>query len=658
MYRDLLHQITQLTRFAAAAIGLYVITPRLLWPELTGDDADRFWHGLVRMVALVIALVYVLVLAGLYEVLGFAGCIAFCLLRRCLDPTERRRFWQRTASLACTSLYDLLDGLIRPVQHIGQSLQRVTLSRVERCRARLRHPGTAVADLLCLAVLGYSAWLRFHDAVLHAAPAMSDAYVTLAWMKYIERRILFHDGIYPQGFHIVLSTLHKFAGQDTLYTLKYAGPLSGVLTVCGIYYATWKFTGRKTAGALAALAYGALGAWLPLEWQRQASTNSQEFALIFVVPAWYWSHRFLIEGRKSDWWAAFTSYLIIGWVHTLAYLFLLLGLVCLGLAHLCTDWRAAWRRAPPLLGAAAVSVCLAVLPMGLGILLGREFHQTSLQFATSTLAIAPPEITWVDYAPMFGVIVFLMQAVVSKRRGLIVPAVCLFMLTGAAFGFYQLAGPLSGNAVLATRSNLLWSLILAVDIGVSWSAFCSLVAVSCRRSTMADVPAAVLVCGLTVALLRPQPPSPYKMQPDNMVEQYLRISGDFRPTEWMIVSTDEGYALALGQGYHMHVGDWLRSYPATGEWLQSETATGREVMLTPDIFLFRETQIFRTDFDHLAELYQRREDEYLQLERWLHEYGSTHDNLSLYYEDNTLEIWRISQADLLESRRLRAGRSP
>lgn len=655
MYRDTMHQITQLTRFAASCIGLYVVTPRLLWPGLQGSPTDRFWHGLVRMVAFTIGLGYCLVLTGLYEVLGFIFCVLLCLLRHCLDPAKRSQLWQAAVGLYTWS-YDLLDGLVQPAQQLSRLVGLATARLRAFCQSLARNPTEVAASLLCLGILGYSAWLRFHDAVLHAAPAMSDAYVTLAWMKYIERRVLFHDGIYPQGFHIILSTLHKFAGQDALYTLKYAGPLCGVLTVFGIYYAVWKLTGRKSAGAIAALLYGTLGTWLPLEWQRQASTNSQEFALIFLVPAWYWAHRFLMDGRSSDWWSAFACCLTVGWAHALVYLFLMLGLVCLGLAHLCTRWRAAWPHAPALIGAALLSACLALLPLGAGLLLGREFHQTSLQFATSTLAASSPAINWMDCIPMAGAALFLLLAVVRRDTGSVVSAVFLCMLTGAAFGLYQFAGPLTGNAVLVTRGSLLWSLVLAVDWGVTWAAVWSVIDACCRRFYRLDIPATALVCCLAVIVLQPRPPEPYKMQPDDMVEQYLRIANGFRPTEWMIVSADEGYALALGQGYHMHLGDWLQSYLPTSEWLESEDTTA--IMLTPDIFLFREKVVFKTDFGHLADVYARREDEYRQLERWLQAYGSSHHNLSLFYEDATLEVWRISRVDLLESRRVRAGRNP
>lgn len=656
MYASWTNQFAQLIRFMTAALTLYVVVPRLAWPDSHSSSTDRFWQGFVRIVALTIALVYCLVLSGLYEVPSFALCLLLYLFRRRFSRSERRRLWLQMSSRLSLSMYDLLDGLVHPKQHLSRIGRFLTKRLREFLTSCGRSLSGTVSTLLLVGVLGYSAALRFHDAVMHAAPAMSDAYVTLAWMKYIERRILFHDGIYPQGFHIVLSTLHKLAGQDALYTLKYAGPLCGVLTVFGVYYFVWKFTGQKSAGLVAALAYGTLGGWLPLEWERQASTNSQEFALIFLLPAWHWSHRFLTDARRADWWSAFACYAIIGWVHVLVFALLMLGLICLGLAHLLTRWRDALPRAPSLIGAASASGLLAVLPLGLGLIWGRPFHQSSLEFATSMLAISTPVVTWMDLLPLTGIAAFLLLAVGRRDSDKIVTAVFLTLLGTVAFALYLLAGPLTGNAILVTRGNLLWSMMIAVGCGTVWAAVWSVISHWQRRRLPADVAAAALVCCLSLLVLKPQPPEPYKMQTDTMVEQHLRISSQFRPTEWMIVSSDESYALVLGQGYHMHSGDWLQTYPPTAKQLQ--TASGAELMLTPDIFLFREKVIFKTGFEHLVPVYERREAESHQMRRWLAAYDSTHDNLSLFHEDETLEVWRINQADWLEARRVLAGRNP
>ncbi len=648
MYADFGHQISQLGRFCLAFVALYVAAPQLLWRIEASSLLDRFWQGFVRMVAFSIAIIYVLTLTKLYEVLSFAFCMLLLLLSRLWFDPDRDSRLQQLQRFFAKNLYDLLDGVTQPVRELGSWLGKQTLRTRALMFDYLRDPLGTGERILLLLVLGYSAYLRFYDAVVHAAPAMSDAYVTLAWLKYIERRVLFHDGIYPQGFHIILSTLHKFAGQNALYTLKYAGPLCGVLTTLGLYYVVWRLTGRKSAGLMAAMVYGVLGAWLPMEWARQASTNSQEFALVFLVPAWYWSHRYILQGKRSDWWSALASYLIIGWVHTLVYLFLFVGLACVAVVHLITHWRSALKRGLRLIGAALLSGILAALPLGLGLLLGREFHQASLDFVMSRASVAPPELNWLDWLALTGIVVYPLVIYAQSRKREIVTALFLGVLGLSAIAVYWYLGPVTGNAVLVTRASLLWSLTAAIGCGAAWISLLKIVP-SVRRARLADIVLTVSVCCLAVYTLKPQPALPYKMQWNSLVEQKLRIAREFRPTEWMIVSASEGYALALGQGYHMMLGDFLRDYRPTQAELVRKTENGYEKLVTPDVFLFREKVVFKPDleqfaaeFQHLTAEYERREEQYCELRKWVAEYSKVHADIGLFYEDDLVEVWRIN----------------
>lgn len=650
MYAEWSRQAAQLARFSAAFLALYVAVPRLVW-RVSGESLiDRFWKRYVRMVAFTIALVYCLVLANLYEVISFVCCVGLLAFQQFWFGPNRHRRTQRVGNRLAVPLYDTLDGLVRPTQYIRRFCQR----QFARYKNMVRSLWTDAGSFMMLvAVLGYSAYLRFYDAVTHAAPAMSDAYVTLAWLKYIERKTLFHDGIYPHGFHIILSTLHKFAGQDALYTLKYTGPLCGVLTAFGLYYVVWRLTGRKSAGLMAALAYGVLGAYLPMDWARQAATNSQEFALIFLAPAWYFAHCYLTEGKQGDWWAALCSFLIIGWVHTLIYAFLFAGLCCLGAAHLIGQWKMAIKRAWPLLLAAVISGLLAALPMGIGFLLGKELHSSSVEFITSKMAMPFPMITWIDKLALFGLLTSPLLTLFGRERRRFTPALFTALLGIASYFLYEYLGPVTGNAVLVTRSNLLWSLTAAIGCGLAWNVSWSVVS-RLAKWRLADLVAAMAAIGVAVIVLVPQPALPYKMQTDNMVEQYLRISGQYRPTEWMIVSASEGYALVLGQGYHLMLENFLQGYAAsTPGFLQ--TADGEE-LLTPDVFVYREKVVYETAFDTMRAEYARRAVEYGQIQTWLDAFRQTHDNLSLFYQDDTLEVWHIDQRNLLAQARIVLGR--
>lgn len=68
-----------------------------------------------------------------------------------------------------------------------------------------------------------------------------------------------------------------------------------------------------------------------------------------------------------------------------------------------------------------------------------------------------------------------------------------------------------------------------------------------------------------------------------------------------------------------------------------------EELTTPDIFIYQEKRLFRTGFENLQEVYQRREREMVALEDWLRRYRATHRNISLFYEDEDLRIWHIHQ---------------
>jgi len=172
------------------------------------------------------------------------------------------------------AMYDVLEGrgsLGKVISSFG--ISRIRLINAERPKDvdtwEWLAAGTAMATFFG------ASYLRFYDAIKNAGIALSDAYVTLAWTKYIEARQLFHDGLYPQGFVIVLSVIRKVASIDPLLVLKFIGPLNAVLIVVGLYYFASRSTRSPVAGLVAAFVYGVLPNTLPIEYQRQASTNSQ-----------------------------------------------------------------------------------------------------------------------------------------------------------------------------------------------------------------------------------------------------------------------------------------------------------------------------------------------------------------------------------------------
>lgn len=647
MYSALGNQVINLTRFTFAFLILFVLWPRVLFRDGEGIGLDGFMSRYVKMVCVIIVVGYFLVFTKLYELISLiAALLILSVYNRYLSSGGLNSLRELEAKVNLW-FYDFLEGKISLEQKLVALARQKILSLQRVLYSRFSSVASVGNTLLVAAVLIYAAYLRFYDSIVHAAPAMSDAYVTLAWMKYIEKRIIFHDGIYPQGFHIYLSALHKFAANDPLYVLKYTGPLNGFLTTLGMYFVVSRLTGRRVPGIISALIYGMFIDKLHMYWARQVAANSQEFALVFLLPGWYYAHMYLKSQQKNHFWAAAACFTVIGLVHAVVFVFLGIGLFCLLAAYLVFNFRESLKRAWKICLAGGAAGIVAGIPALLGLLLGRHFHGASVDFLTLAMKVSFPPIDFLDQAALASIVLFFLTCILIKkaRKNLIV-AVFILLLGLSSFAMYAALGPITGKAVLVSRMGLLWGLIVPIGIGVGWSALVQFIPDKESKKAVEMALAVAAVC-FTVVYWRPVPAEPYKMQYDSMVEQYLRISDNFRPTEWMIVSAEEGYALALGRGYHLMLGDFLSWYDPTDQRLAREVNGWKDVLLTPDTFIFKEKNVFRVQeksIETITEpIWQRRINEYRMLDEWLEKYKAAHNNLSIYYEDPDIQIIRIHE---------------
>lgn len=643
MYSDFDNQLANLLRYGCSFIILFVLWPGVLFRGGGERGLDAFMSGYVKMVFLTIAVGYVLVFIKLYELIALVTVLLFATFYSRFLAGGRKWRIKETRERLVTAFYDTADGVINPLKMLPAYLSRA-ISPMKAAWAGLWNLYSAGTFLLILAVIAYSAFLRFYDAVFHAAPAMSDAYVTLAWMKYIEARLLFHDGIYPHGFHIYLSLLHKFSATDHLYALKYTGPLNGVLMTLGIYFTVSRIAGRAIPGIVAAFVFGIAGDMLPIDWERQSSTNSQEFALVFLFPGLYYAYSYLRTAEKKHLWPAAACFTIIGWVHSLVFAFTAMGVLLIILAHLVSGFRQYVRPALNLSLLGAASGALSAVPLGIGLIMGKSFHRSSSDFLTAQIIGVIPDMTPVDMAALAAItIFFLVTAVFRKHRDLLGASLFILFLGLSSFWLYMLSGSLTGNAVLVTRSGLFWGMVIPPALGFGWFAVFRLLNCGSARGRAAEVILCSVLMALAVFYLRPEPAIPYKMQHESTVEQYLRISREFRPTQWMIVSAEEEYPLALGRGWHMMLGDFLKWYDPEEKRLLRMVDGREEVLSTQDIFIFREKKLFTPGLKEMEPIIERRKKEYEILAGWLDKYRATHDNASVYYEDEKIQVTRIHQ---------------
>lgn len=620
-----------------------MVLPAIIFP-VSGDNLlERLFSRFIRMIAIAIVIGYILTALKLYEGVSlFFVCIVAVIISR-LPSNSRKESFSNMRTNLLVRLFDFLEDRFHPYQLFRQYLsqQRVVIKNKMRIS---KSPVQILQTVLLLSVLAYSAYLRFYDTLRHAAPSMSDAYVTLAWMKYIEGKMLFYDGIYPQGFYIFLSLLHELASNDALYVMKYTGPLDGVLITIGIYLFVTKVTGRKLPGIVSAFIYGVLGGVLPAGWDRQGSTLPQEFGLVFLLPAWYYANAFLQTHKKSYLWTTVAAIAVIGLVHTLVFAFVWLGLFCLVCAYLLLDYKKTIHSARYLIITGIVMSVLAAIPVPIAWLFGKRFHGASLEFlvgANQTIKI--PILTAIDQIAVVGIVLFLFISLWKKKKAgldLVMP-LFIFFLGVLSFLMYVIIGPMSGNLLLAVRSSVLWSVVAAIGIGSGVEALLRIIPSKQSTPRLSGTIIALSLMVLAIMYYKPIPSLPYKMQYDAEINQYLRITNEFSSAGWTLVSHDEGYDLALGKGWHINLRDFLTWYDPQKAKLVRNVNGKEEPLITKELFIFNQKKLFVVDIIGLEKMMDQRLKDYEELELWIVKYKEYHNDLSVYYEDSDIIIYHL-----------------
>jgi hypothetical protein len=620
---------------------LFFALPLLLFDhDSKWGMVDVFFSNLMKMCLITIAFGYFLVATRLYEIISLITVYVLFFVVRVRRQTPAAVIKERFTELS-RAIFDVLErraGVMAIIRALH--LPRIRMITPSGSTIDAWEWITASAAML---VFLFSAYLRYWDGLKNAAIPMADAYVTLAWEKYIESRILFHDGLYPQGFVIVMSAVRKVASIDPALVLKFVGPLNSVLIVVSIYYFVSRACSSSIAGLSSAFIYGVLPSLLPLEWARQASTNSQEFGLLFLLPTGWFALNYLMTGEHQDFLSAVSGVGVIGFVHPVAAFFLVLVLIATYAAGIVSGVFDL-KRYTRLTISGGVAAVAAVVPLAYGLLRGVTLHESSAEFATMTAElVAPPikPILWIALASSIIGVIWLFLRGKKYRPG----ALLSFFLVIGGLLLYQ--APRFGvkNVALASRSPEFTALGAAIGVGMGVSLLTARDEWPAWRKT-----ASVLaLCGVMLvsgSLWHAAPADAYTMQSNAQIEEYFRIEETMPTSDWMIVSNEEGYALAYGVGWHMMTDDLLKYYDPWQQVLVAKDGPNKgQALKTPYIFIYQEKNIYDPGIPEplIKKRLQDREKQKPLLADWIETYRSTHTNIKVYYEDKDFMIWLIEQ---------------
>lgn len=651
MYSSVTNQLYQIGHYLFAFWLLLILVPRLIFPSVYSDRSEQIVSNMMRITALYIVLGYVLVVTKLFEVLAIIGILAFLIVWAYVAPKKTEGADAFTVIGA--RFYDLIEAAFR-LKLGWKYFQGRKVFTDKRLFVRKGSASGVVSACLLIAVMAMSGYIRWYDAWKNAAPSMSDGAVILAWMKYIIRRELFYDGIYPQGQMIMMAYLQKFAQIDPLYVLKYTGGLSTWLIGLGLYFTVSRFTSGRLAAIAAAGAYGLAGTALHgSDWVRQAATLPQEFALLFLLPTLYFFFRYFEKGQRRDLWTAAAGCAVTGLSHFIAFAYAGLGLGILMIIALFQGKegrRRFWTGAVTGIGC----VVVAFIPIGYGRMFSGGLHSSSANFLAARAVFTPPPLNVWDYAGLFCLFIVALAGCIAPRGKRMVN-VFVFLFGSASFLIYAYGGTLTQNVVMQTRSESAWTIATSLALGMAWYAIANALL---RMKGNARIWTESMLCvGFIVFLafqIRLKPIIPYKMMWNSSAEQYLEMSKENYRNTWIVFSQSEGYSLALGNGNHQYISTLMKDYDPRAFPLTRRDETKPDVNVSYHIYIVEEKQVYRQDpnsdlYSLLEPEYERRESEYRELRKWLADYQDFNKDLKIFYEDPYIKVYYIYRGAAEES---------
>jgi len=546
---------------------------------------DRVFISLTHMVALTIILVHILAFLKLYETLSlifayFLTYLGIVWWRGNSAVNVADALGMKTV-VNILDMADGADGLKEGVRKYITGRKEVILAGLPSAMRWFMSP---FEGFLPVTALFYSAYLRFDNSFRHAYFGASDCYVHLAWVKYLGSNQIYKDGIYSYGYHAVISSVEKLTLLDPYMVMRFIGPLGGFLLVFAIYYFVYKISRSYPAALLSSFIFGA-GAFSGDVW-RQISALPQEFSGIFFLPGIYYAWRYLEKGHKYYLLLFGECVAITLWIHLYAAVYLVLGSGIACIAAIFTR-TADIRRFAYFTTTGIAGSFLGVMPLGIGMLTGKEFHGSLGYIKKSINAGAegmPSKVeinghlidtfltgnVFIDgsfFISIFMIIASIILLIINKKRENVIfgsfslfTLVMYFMSRAETFGLPLLMDPV--------RTSSFFSMAAAVIAGLGVYYLFNLVPKI--KNNLVDV-----VYKLTVLLVvfmigynyHIEPPEGGRMEYDGGVNAYILARQSLPALNWNIISPVEQYSQVLGKGWHYEIWEFVYKYCLVPEML-------------------------------------------------------------------------------------------
>jgi len=661
---------------------LFIFIPSKIisFKEPEFDRYDKFFISLIHSNLIIILLVHAFSFLKIMEyfsiILAVVSIVILILYYRSksmnsfLDNPVVKSF------LRLMDFTDKKDGARRDILSFTTNIVRNILRRFRNGVIWLvKNPfeGVIVAVILFIA-----AYIRFFHSITHYYFASYDAYVHLAWAKYIGNNDIYHLGeVYPNGYNAIVSALNRIFFIDPYYVIRFLGPLGGLLLVVSLLFGLKKLVSIKPLIILCLGIYVfysgvyVASSGLPSYVWRQISALPMEYSAIFFIPGIYYFGMFFKNRKKLYLLLSAEVVALTALIHPFSLFFVGVAYIFI----LLFNFRKVFTKALffGVLKYLLAALAVGFLPILIGLARGGHFQNQSVDYFTSSFNASSNKVGWftiilnnmkpwavVYLISVLFIYICIIIRLLSRKHIKVLESHSfhlVFILTSfvALFNYfsYKLGLP---SIIPWDRAGVFLSLLIVIIFGMSIKIIADCFLKYRFTKPILSVISILMILSLFVinssAL---EIPIGTKVEYDQAVKSYLSIKANYPSRQWTIISTVEQYQEALGNGYHTNLWQFVDNI----EKKISESTT----FTTPDVFLFVEkiplgfnTEITKADANsgfpvisgsNLALYYQGESRRILEAKAfyWGEEYMKTHSNASIYFDDKYFRVYRIEKQD-------------
>lgn len=624
---------------SVVVLGLFAA---LVFPPLEVDGPDQWMARLTLMLLWMMGIGYVIDVIHLYSGAGLLVLLA--VTGAILHRQQSRRYQLSRGQQMSVGIYETLSGFDW-VKHQWTRSREQWGSTLPALFTWTRSPLAYVFLLAILTIMAGTAWLRFADDWHQAALFFSDASETLAWVKGIQVNTLFPNGLYPQGYYIVMAELASLTHANAIVFIKFFGAFVGTLMTASVMWSTYRFSGRAVPAIVAGALYGLMPHLMPYYGVRQMMAEGQEFGNMLVLPtAWLVFQSWVT--RKPGYVLAASSLLaVVGLTHPIALLNAALAAVAatLGAWIVTGTAKKILRR---YLWMVPMAALISILPLGIPYMMGVPLIGTATPFLLSQTqggGLPPiPLMVWVALAGI-GALFITKLLWYDDLWEMGLPATA-FLLLLFSEGIVQLPRVGIDSYVLAIRSGEFLAMAEVLGIGLGVAAIQeALEKLGVRRSLAALSLFVISAAALTrvIILNPPHPFSSYSMQTDAYTREYVHIEMTLPNFSWIVVSLGS-YAYAVNQGYQYSPTLWSAHVSPSSRWPHYHVAgTPAYALDQRYIFFFVPNTVHVPDVPGKAAIQATDNREVALLHHWIRDWEKRYGPMPVYYHSPNLTVYRL-----------------